>query len=84
MKNSKLVFYALADSLGVFLYVSAVSWFLFNAEKIFGKIQNFWGPAAMLLLLILSATITGSLVLGRPIYLYLKGLKTESIKLELR
>ncbi len=81
MKNSKLVIYALADSLGVFLYVSGVAWFLFNAEKLFGKMQDFWGPTAMLLIFILSALVTGSLVLGRPIYLYLKGLKTESIKL---
>jgi hypothetical protein len=82
MKNSKLVFYAIVNSLGVFLYVSGVAWFLFNAERVFGKqTQNFWVPVAILLLLILSATVTGSLVLGRPIYLYLKGLKTESIKL---
>jgi len=82
MKNSKLVFYALANSLAVFLYVSGVAWFLFNGEKIFGQQEkNFWMPVALLLTLIISATITGSLVLGRPILLYLKGLKTESIKL---
>ena len=82
MKNSKLVFYALANSLGVFLYVSGVAWFLFNGEKIFGQQEkNFWVPVAMLLIFILSALITGSLVLGRPIYLYLKGLKEESVKL---
>ncbi len=82
MKNSKLVFYAVANSLGVFLYVSGVAWFMFNGEKWFGKAEkNFWMPVAMLLMFILSATITGSLVLGRPIFLYLKGLKAESIKL---
>jgi hypothetical protein len=81
MKNSKLVFYALANSLGVFLYVSGVAWFMFNAEDIFGKIKDFWGPVAMLLLLIISATITGSLVLVRPALLYLKGFRTEAVKL---
>lgn len=81
MKNSKLVFYAAINSLGTFIYVSGVAWFLFNAQNIFGKIQDFWGPVAILLLLIISATITGFLVLGRPALLYFKGLKAEAIKL---
>lgn len=35
----------------------------------------------MLLLLILSATVTGSLVLGRPILWYLDGKKKEAVSL---
>ncbi len=82
MRNSKLVVYALVNSLGVFIYVSGLAWFLFNAERIFGKQEpNFWVPVAMLLIFIVSAVITGSLVLGRPAFLYLKDLKAESIKL---
>ena len=38
-------------------------------------------PAAMLLLLVLSATITGALVLGKPILLYLDNKKADAIKL---
>lgn len=52
-----------------------------NAESIFGKMTNFWGPVVLLLLFVLSATIVGSLVLGRPIYLYLNGSKPDAIRL---
>ncbi len=54
---------------------------MFNAGSIFGQIKSFWGPAALLLLFVLSATIVGALVLGRPIYIYLNGQKAEAIKL---
>jgi hypothetical protein len=82
MKNSRLLGWALVNSIGTFLYVAGVAWFLFNAEWIFGKqAPDFWVPVIMLLIFILSATVTSALVLGRPIYLYLKGLKKESIKL---
>lgn len=81
MKNSKLLFWAIIDSLGVFVYVSAVSFIMFNGEKLFGKVENFTGPLMILLLFVLSAAITGSLVLGRPAWLYFNGLKQEGIKL---
>ncbi len=68
MKNSKLIIYALMNSLGVLVYVFAVVSLLNNAQKLFVQDKNFWTPLAMLLLFVLSATIVGLLVLGRPIY----------------
>jgi len=82
MKNAKLLLWSVIDSFGAFVYILAVALFLNNANKLFGQ-----GPGgvltavAMLLLLVLSATITGSLVLGRPAYLYLGGFKSEAVKL---
>jgi len=38
-------------------------------------------PAVMLILLVISATITGMLVLGKPILLYLENKKIEAIKM---
>ncbi|MDD5547956.1 MAG: hypothetical protein PHN74_03650 [Candidatus Pacebacteria bacterium] len=82
MKNSKLVYYGIIHSVGVFLYVSAVAFLMFNGEKLFGgKADNFLQPVAMLLLLVVSAAITGSLVLVRPINFYLSGMKREAVKL---
>ena len=82
MKSSKLILHSLINSLGVFVYTSAIAWFLFNNEKFFGnKEDNFLMPVFMMLLLVLSATITGLLVLGRPIYLFLNNSKPEAIKL---
>ena len=83
MKNSKLIFWAVVDSLGIFAYVSLVSWVMFNAEYIFdnSKPDDFTAPLMILLLFVMSATITGSLFLGRPIYLYFDGMKKEGVKL---
>lgn len=81
MKNSKLLLYALLNSIGVFLYTSAVAWLLFNGERFFGKAENFLMPAGLLLLFVLSATVVGALVLARPIILYLDNLKTEAVKM---
>ncbi|MFA6272944.1 MAG: hypothetical protein WC673_00400 [Candidatus Paceibacterota bacterium] len=82
MTKQKIITYAFLQSAGTFIYVSALAWLLFNGEKLFGKAGGGFGiPLAMLLLFILSATITGSLVLGRPIHLYLSGNKKEAFQL---
>ena len=81
MKNSKLISWGIINSLGSFLYIAGVAWLMFNGEHLFGKEDNFWMPVALLLLFVLSATIVGALVLGRPIYFYLGGAKQEALKL---
>ena len=82
MNNKKLVLLSVLNSLGVLVYVSLVALFFRNAERIFGnKPDNFLAPVIMLTLFVLSALITGSLVLGKPIMLYFDGQKKESIKL---
>ncbi|MBU1102172.1 hypothetical protein KJ853_00760 [Patescibacteria group bacterium] len=81
MKNSKIIFWSAINSLATAIYVSLVAYLLFNGGKIFGQATNFWMPVALLLLFVISATITGLLVLGRPVYLFLNGAKTEALKL---
>ncbi|KKT25420.1 MAG: hypothetical protein UW11_C0027G0004 [Parcubacteria group bacterium GW2011_GWA2_43_9b] len=81
MSNPKLIFRSLTHSLGVFIYIIAVASLLSNANKMFGSGQTFWTPAFMLLLLVVSATITGALVLGKPILMYLDNQKSAAIKL---
>jgi hypothetical protein len=54
---------------------------MFNGEKFFGKEDNFWMPVALLLLFVVSATIVGALVLGRPAYMYFNGQKQEAVRL---
>ena len=70
----------MANALGTAVYVSLVAWLMSNASKIFGQMDNIIGPMAFLLLFVLSATITGALVLGRPIMLYWDGKKQQAIK----
>ncbi|HEY4495837.1 MAG TPA: hypothetical protein VJC04_00560 [Candidatus Paceibacterota bacterium] len=82
MTKQKIIIYAFLQSAGTFIYVALVAFLLFNGEKLFGGVPDkFSAPMAMLLLFILSATITGSLVLGRPIHLYLSGDKKEAVQL---
>ncbi|MFA4880227.1 MAG: hypothetical protein WC650_01195 [Candidatus Doudnabacteria bacterium] len=81
MKQTKLIFTGFLDAFSVAVYVVVISLILGQGEKIFGKMDNFLGPVALLLLLVLSAAITGALTLGRPILLYLQGCKREAIGL---
>jgi predicted transglutaminase-like protease len=81
MKNSKLIIIGFLGAFGVAIYVAAVSFIMSNGEKIFGKMDNFLGPVAFLLLFVLSAAITGALVLGRPILWYLENRRLEAVKL---
>ncbi|MDD5527523.1 MAG: hypothetical protein PHO56_00920 [Patescibacteria group bacterium] len=81
MKNSTLIVNSFLNALGVALYIVGVSFILRNGERIFGKMDNFLGPVAFLLLFVLSAAITGALTLGRPAVLYLENRKIEAVKL---
>lgn len=82
MKPSEYFFKSFINSLLAFTYISAVSWFLFNGEKIFDKTpRGFLIPIFMLLLFVISALMMGILILGKPVILYLGGFKKEAINL---
>ncbi|MFH1255542.1 MAG: hypothetical protein V1667_03695 [bacterium] len=81
MNNKKLFSLGALHSLGVLAYVSLVVLFMSNSQNIFGKSDNFLAGIIMLMIFILSALITSSLVLGRPILYYLDGKKTEALKM---
>jgi len=76
-------FIGFASAAGVLIYISAVSWLISNAEHYFGNVPepNFLIPVFMLMLFVVSATITGSLVLGKPLLMYIDGQKKEALKL---
>ncbi len=76
----KLCKISFLTSLGVVVYVLGISWLLMNAERLFGTAQEFWGPAVLLLLFVFSALITGLLVLGYPIWLYLEQRKKDAVR----
>ncbi|HNW96261.1 MAG TPA: hypothetical protein PLQ44_00850 [Candidatus Paceibacterota bacterium] len=78
MKKSEYILKSLINALGVFAYVSIVAWLIFNGEHIFDNKPSFLIPLFMLLLFIISASVTGLLVMGKPIHLYLSGLKKEA------
>jgi hypothetical protein len=80
MKHNNPILHSLGHAILVFLYVTAVAWIMSNGSKIFGQQDTFLIPVGVLLLFVLSAAITGTLVLGRPILLYVSGHKPEAFK----
>jgi len=78
--NKKIIWQSLVNALGTVAYIALIAWFFFNGEKWLGnKPDNFFMPMLMLLLLVISATITGALVLGKPIQLFLENHKKDAI-----
>ena len=76
--NKKLILRSIINSIGVLAYVSLVVTFMNNAQRLFGNDRPPLTGVVVLLVFILSALITGSLVLGKPIMLYLDGQKNRS------
>jgi hypothetical protein len=79
--NRNLLKTSLINALGTVAYVAIVATVMTNAQRIFGQMKSVIGPIAFLLLFVTSAAITASLVLGRPLMLYLDGQKQEAVKL---
>lgn len=42
--------------------------------------DSFFGPAALLMLFVLLAAVTGALALGRPVWLYLENRKSDAVR----
>jgi len=79
MRNKNIT-YSLANALGMVLYISGVVWMMNNGDKLFGNPKDVGGPIALLMLFVLSATVTSSLMFGYPIYQFLEGKKIEAFK----
>lgn len=82
MKNLQLFKRGIIHSFGVFVYIFLVVSFMNQASTWFGEDdQGIITPIAIMLLFVFSALVTSGLVLGKPIMLYLDGLKKEALKL---
>lgn len=81
MTKLQLIKISLVNSILASVYISAVSFLMSNGQKLFGKNAGVLGGIAILLLFVISAAVMGLLILGRPLWLYLDGLKKEAVKL---
>lgn len=82
MNPKPTIKYAILHAIGVAVYVAVVAGLMTYSKNIFGETQSgILTGIAMLLLLVTSAAITGSLVFARPIIWYLNGDKKEAVKL---
>ena len=80
MKIQKPIFLSLLHTLAVIGYIILVVFIINSMSGTFEEeSSDFLTPVLFLMLFVVSATITGSLILGRPIYLYLNDQKKEGI-----
>jgi len=82
MKKSKIILFSLAQALAVLAYILLIAEIMSTMANLFAnQPDKFLSPVAFLLLFVVSAAITGFLVLGKSATLYLEGLKREAIEL---
>lgn len=82
MKNLQLFKRGIIHSFGVFVYIFLVVSFMNQASTWFGEDdREIITPIAMIMLFLFSALVTGSLVLAKPILLYIDGFKKEALRL---
>jgi len=73
---------ALINALLTTFYIILIGIFFYYASEVkLGKDNQFLAPIAMLLLFVSSAAITGYLVIGRPLQLYIDGKKKDALTL---
>ncbi len=78
----KILKRAFINSAGTAIYVILVAAFIFSLQFFFSESgDTIIIPIAMLLLFVCSAAITGFLVFGKPIMLYVDGKKKEAVLL---
>lgn len=70
-------------ALGEVGYISLVAILMFTVGKLFGDKPDppIVAPIAFLLMFVISAAISGALILGKPLMLYLDGQKKEALQL---
>lgn len=84
MSNRSLITRAFINALGTTVYIALVVLFMQYAPKFFEEMKgdnNPIAPMIFLMLFVISAAITGALVLGKPVLLYLDGLKVGAVRL---
>ncbi|MFA6974116.1 MAG: hypothetical protein WC238_05265 [Parcubacteria group bacterium] len=79
----KIIQQSFLFALGEGIYISLVALLMFTVQKFFGDKPDpvIVAPIAFLLLLVISAAISGALILGKPLMLYLDGQKKEAVML---
>lgn len=68
------------QALGVAIYILLVGTFISNANAVFPKIGNFFGPILFLLLFSTSALICGLIVFYKPYKLFFADKKEEALE----
>lgn len=82
MKKTTLFFRGMIHAFAVAAYVFLLAAFFSQANQWFGQEdKEIFSPAAAMLMFVFSALVTGGLVLGKPLMMYIDGQKKEGIRL---
>lgn len=81
MEKGKILAYAFMNSFFTAVYIIAISFFMNYIGSYIEKSNDVFGMISILMFFVISAAITGSLVLGRPILWYFSGKKKEGVYL---
>lgn len=79
--NNNLVKTAVLQSLGVVAYATLVAILMTNGNTLFGQMNTVLAGVSFLMLFILSVAVVVSLVVVKPLMLYLDAKKKEAIAL---
>ena len=79
MNTSNIFQKAATNALATAVYVTVVGLFMSHASSIFGEHDKVVTPVVVLMLLVLSAAVTGSLLFGAPAMYYVDGKKKEAL-----
>ena len=81
--DKKIIKQAFLLALGEGVYITLVALLMFGIQKLFGGKPDpvIIAPLAFLLLFVISAAISGALILGKPMMFYLDGKKKEALQL---
>lgn len=79
--DKALIKKALLLAAGEVAYIALVAFFMWNGDRYFAGQPNMLNAVAVLLLFVVSAAVSGALVLGTPILLYLESKKREAVQL---
>jgi hypothetical protein len=80
MNKKQIILNSLLHTLAVVAYIVIVAFIINAGNELFSKANQIHTSIGVLLLFTVSAAITGLLVFGKPIYLFLNGQKQEAIK----
>lgn len=78
---ARMITRAFIDAIGTVVYVILVASFMFSLQGLAPKEDTVFVISSMLLLFVCSAAITGFLVFGKPVMLYIDGKKKEAVSL---
>lgn len=78
---NKIIQRSFLNALGTVAYVSILTTVMMHGEKLFSHINEAIAPVAFLTLFVLSAAVTGGLVLGKPLMLFLNNEKSDAVRM---